>query len=80
MAPNTRSGTGSLPEGNPPHGHVEPEEVQTPGSAEDDPMEDAHDAQTGREAQDAESALSIHDLIEDAHFAPTTRFTASTTR
>lgn len=68
MAPNTRSGTGGLPEGNPPHGHVEPEEVQTPGSVEDDPMEDAQDAQNGHEAQDAESALSIHDLIEDAAF------------
>ncbi|MCJ1263764.1 hypothetical protein MMC22_003634 [Lobaria immixta] len=44
MAPNTRSGTGGLPKGNPPHGPVEPEEVQTPGSVEDDPMEDAQDA------------------------------------
>lgn len=68
MAPNTRSGTGGLPEGNPPHGPVEPEEVQTPGSVEDGPMEDAQDAQNGHEAQDAESALSIHDLIEDAAF------------
>ena len=67
MAPNTRSGTGGVPEGHPPHEHVEPEEILAPGSAEDDPMEDAQDAQ-GREAQDVELALSIHDLIEESIF------------
>ena len=47
---------------------MEPEKALTPASVEDDQMEDALDAQTGREAQDAESALSIHDLIEETAF------------
>ncbi|MCJ1265294.1 hypothetical protein MMC22_005169 [Lobaria immixta] len=54
MAPNTRSGIGALPEGIPPQGHVEPEEVLTPGSVEDDPMGDALDAQIEHEAQDTQ--------------------------
>ncbi|MCJ1262450.1 hypothetical protein MMC22_002320 [Lobaria immixta] len=56
MAPNTRSGIGPLPEGNPTQGYVEPEEVLTPGSTDDDPMDDA------------QRALSISDLIEETAF------------
>lgn len=51
MAPSTRSGIGALPEGIPPQGHLKPEEVLTPGSAEDDPMGDALDPQIEHEAQ-----------------------------
>lgn len=67
MALNTRSGTGSVPKGHLPYGHVEPEKVLTLESVKDNPIEDAQDTQ-GRKAQDTESALSLHDFIKKSVF------------
>lgn len=72
MALNTRSGTGSVPKGHLPHGHVEPEEILTLGSAKDNPIEDAQDTQR-RKAQDAELALSLHNLIKKSVFEKNNR-------